>query len=218
MTGFEWTSTPNGNNLHRIVVFADGADKTSQVLPFSLFDSQDPKDLWTYMENYEKKTGGRAFAHVHNGNLSNGLAFNMLKYDGQPMDKAYAERRVRWEPIMEITQIKGDGETHPLLSTDDEFADFERWDTGNLDGSAPKQDWMLQYEYGRSALKVGLEMEAKIGANPYRFGFNAASDAHTGLPSTAENNYFGKMASSEPSPSRFDGEVIPASDPALRIT
>lgn len=218
MTGFEWTSTPNGNNLHRIVVFADGANKTSQVLPFSLFDSQDPQDLWTYMENYEKKIGGRAFAHVHNGNLSNGLAFNMLKYDGQPMDKDYAERRVRWEPIMEITQIKGDGETHPLLSTDDEFADFERWDTGNIDGSAPKQDWMLQYEYGRSALKVGLEMEAKIGANPYRFGFNGTSDAHTGLPSTAENNYFGKMASSEPSASRFDGEVVPASDPALRIT
>ena len=218
MTGFEWTSTPNGNNLHRIVVFADGADKTEQVLPFSLFDSQDPQDLWTYMDKYEEKTGGRVLAHVHNGNLSNGLAFNTSKFNGEPMDRAYAERRAQHEPIMEITQIKGDGETHPFLSPDDEFADFERWDKSNLDGSAPKQDWMLQYEYGRSALKVGLELEAKIGANPYHFGFNAASDAHTALPSTAENNYFGKMASSEPGPGRFGGEVIPASDPALRIT
>jgi len=218
MTGFEWTSQPGGNNLHRIVVFADGAEKTSQVLPFSLLDSQDPEDLWRYMEGYEAKTGGRAFAHVHNGNLSNGLAFTKNKFDGEPMDAAYAEARARWEPIMEITQIKGDGETHPLLSPEDEFADFERWDTGNLPGSAAKEASMLQYEYGRSALKLGLQIEAEIGVNPYNFGFNAASDAHTGLPSTGENNYFGKMMSSEPSPTRFDGVVIPAVDPALVIT
>ena len=124
MTGFEWTSQPNGNNLHRIVVFADGADKTSQVRPFSMFDSQDPADLWAYMANYEAQTGGRAFAHVHNGNLSNGIAFTAETFDGTPMDAAYAALRSRWEPIMEITQVKGDGETHPYLSPDDEFADF----------------------------------------------------------------------------------------------
>ena len=217
MTGFEWTSMPNGNNIHRVVVFADGADKTGQVLPFSLLDSQNPEDLWRYMENYERNTGGRVLAHLHNGNLSNGMAFNKSKFNGEPMDAAYAEARARWEPIMEISQMKGDGETHPFLSPDDEFADFERWDVGNLDGSAPKEDWMLQYEYGRSALKLGLELEAKLGVNPYQFGFNASSDTHTGLPSTGENNYFGKMASAEPGPNRFEGEVIRAVDPALRI-
>ncbi len=217
MTGFEWTSQPNGNNLHRIVVFADGADKTSQVRPFSTFDSDNPEDLWAYMANYEALTGGRVFAHVHNGNLSNGIAFTAETFDGTPMDAEYAALRSRWEPIMEITQIKGDGETHPYLSPEDEFADFERWDVSNLDGSAPKTPEMLRYEYARSALLVGLEVEAATGVNPYDFGFNATSDAHTGLPSTGEENYFGKMATSEPSPIRMERDVIPAADPALRI-
>ena len=217
MTGFEWTSQPSGNNLHRIVVFADGADKTSRVRPFSLFDSQDPAKLWDYMERYEALTGGRVFAHVHNGNLSNGLAFTAATFDGTPMDAAYAARRSRWEPIMEITQIKGDGETHPYLSPEDEFADFERWDVANLDGSAPKKKEMLRYEYGRSALLTGLEVEAKVGVNPYDFGFNGTTDSHTGLPSSGEENYFGKMPGTEPRPDRAGGEVIPAADPALRI-
>jgi hypothetical protein len=217
MTGFEWTSQPGGNNLHRIVVFADGAEMTSRVRPFTLFDSQDPEDLWAYMANYEALTGGRAFAHVHNGNLSNGIAFTAATFDGTPMDAAYAALRSRWEPIMEITQIKGDGETHPYLSPDDEFADFERWDVGNLDGSAAKTPEMLAGEYARSALLTGLAVEAAVGVNPYDFGFNGTSDAHTGLASTGEENYFGKMATSEPGPARFDREVIPADDSALRI-
>jgi hypothetical protein len=217
MTGFEWTSQPNGNNLHRIVVFADGADKTSRVRPFSMFDSQDPAKLWDYMEKYEAMTGGRVFAHVHNGNLSNGLAFTAAEMDGTPMDAAYAARRSRWEPIVEVTQIKGDGETHPYLSPDDEFADFERWDVGNLDGSAPKKKEMLRYEYARSALLTGLEVEAKVGVNPYNFGFNGTTDSHPGLASSAEDNYFGKFAGSEPRADRAEGEVIPAADPALRI-
>jgi hypothetical protein len=217
MTGFEWTSQPNGDNLHRIVVFADGADKTSRVRPFSMFDSQDPAKLWDYMEKYEASTGGRVFAHVHNGNLSNGIAFTAATFDGTPMDAAYAARRARWEPIMEITQMKGDGETHPYLSPDDEFADFERWDVGNLNGSAPKKKEMLRYEYGRSALLTGLEVEAKVGVNPYDFGFNGSTDSHTGLASSGEENYFGKFAGTEPGPDRFNGDVIPATDPALRI-
>ena len=217
MTGFEWTSQPNGNNLHRIVVFADGADRTSRVRPFSMFDSQDPAKLWDYMEKYEATTGGRVFAHVHNGNLSNGLAFTAAEMDGTPMDAAYAARRSRWEPIVEVTQIKGDGETHPYLSPDDEFADFERWDVGNLDGSAPKKKEMLRFEYARSALLTGLEVEAKVGVNPYNFGFNGTTDSHTGLASSGEDNYFGKFAGSEPRADRAEGEVIPAADPALRI-
>jgi hypothetical protein len=217
MTGFEWTSQPNGNNLHRIVVFADGADKTGRVRPFSMFDSQDPAKLWDYMEKYEATTGGRVFAHVHNGNLSNGLAFTAAEMDGTPMNAAYAARRSRWEPIVEVTQIKGDGETHPYLSPDDEFADFERWDVGNLDGSAPKKKEMLRFEYARSALLTGLEVEAKVGVNPYDFGFNGTTDSHTGLASSGEDNYFGKFAGSEPRADRAEGEVIPAADPALRI-
>jgi hypothetical protein len=217
MTGFEWTSQPDGNNLHRIVVFADGADKTSRVRPFSAFDGEDPAMLWDYMEAYEELTGGRAFAHVHNGNLSNGIAFTATTFDGTPMDAEYAARRSRWEPIVEITQIKGDGETHPYLSPEDEFADFERWDVGNLTGSAPKTPEMLRYEYARSALLTGLEVEAATGANPYDFGFNGTTDAHTGLASSGEENYFGKFAGTEPGPDRFYKDVIPGAVEGIRI-
>ncbi len=136
MTGFEWTSTPKGDNLHRVVMFADGADKTSQILPFSMFDSEDPEDLWKFLAAYEAKTGGRAIAPAHNGNISNGLMFLDKTFKGAPLTRAYAEARLRWEPLYEVTQIKGDGETHPLLSPEDEFADYETWDVSNGSSSA----------------------------------------------------------------------------------
>jgi hypothetical protein len=138
---------------------------------------------------------------------------------GKKITANYASERMRWEPIIEVTQIKGDGEAHPFLSPDDEFADFENWDVSNLDGSAPKTDDMLQYEYGRSALKIGLEIGKKIGVNPYKFGLSAATDAHTGIPTAREENYFGKYAKTEPKggDSRFNYDVIPATDDALRI-
>jgi len=217
MIGWEWTSTPDGDNLHRVVVLRDGADKAGQIVPFSLFDSDDPEDLWKFLAGYEEKTGGQAIAIPHNGNLSNGLMFSDKTRSGKPIDRAYAEARLRWEPIIEVSQIKGDGETHPFLSTEDEFANYETWDTANIDGSKPKKDWMLQYEYGRSALKLGLKLGAAIGANPYKFGLTAATDAHTGLATTREENYFGKYAQTEPSKERHDREVIPADDPKLRI-
>ena len=217
MTGFEWTSMPSGNNAHRVIVFRDGADRTSQVLPFSLFDSQDPEDLWKYLAGYEAKTGGQALAIPHNGNLSNGIMFSEKTYSGKPIDRAYAETRIRWEPIIEVTQMKGDGETHPLLSPEDEFADYEKWDVGNIDGSAAKEDWMLPYEYGRSALKLGLKLGKQIGVNPYKFGLSAGTDTHTGLTTSREENYYGKYAKTEPSPDRHNHEVIPAEDPSLRI-
>ncbi len=217
MTGYEWTSTPKGDNLHRVVILADGADKTSQTLPYSTFDSQDPEDLWKYLARYEEKTGGRAMAIPHNGNLSNGLMFNGKTFKGKKITRDYAERRARWEPLFEMTQMKGDEEAHPSLSTEDEFADFETWDVSNISGTVPKEDWMLQYEYARPALKHGLKLGKKLGVNPYKFGMVGASDTHTALATTREENYFGKYQQTEPSPNRHNNEVIPADDPALRI-
>ncbi|MDX2418234.1 MAG: DUF3604 domain-containing protein, partial [Xanthomonadales bacterium] len=217
LSGFEWTSTPDGDNLHRVVIFADGADKTSRTIPFSMFDSADPQDLWKYLDSYEDKVGGRVLAIPHNGNMSNGLMFGEKTFNGEKITSEYAKTRMRWEPIIEMTQVKGDGETHPLLSPDDDFADYERWDLSNLAGTKAKTDDMLKYEYARSALKLGLEFDKKTGANPYKFGMIGATDSHTGLATSREDNYFGKYKSAEPGPDRHDGEVVPAQDPALRI-
>jgi hypothetical protein len=217
MTGYEWTSTPNGDNLHRVVILRDGADKTSQTLPYSMFDSADPEDLWKYLSEYEATTGGQAFAVPHNGNLSNGIMFGERMSNGRRMTREYAEMRLRYEPLHEMSQMKGDEETHPLLSPEDEFADFENWDAGNIAGNRPKEESMLQYEYARSALKVGLKLGDQIGVNPYKHGLIAATDTHTGLATSREDNYFGKYQHTEPSPTRHNGEVVPAEDPNLRI-
>ena len=217
LSGFEWTSTPAGDNLHRVVIFADGADKTSRTIPFSMFDSADPQDLWKYLDSYEDKVGGRVLAIPHNGNMSNGLMFGEKTFNGEKITSKYAKTRMRWEPLIEMTQVKGDGETHPLLSPDDDFADYERWDLSNLAGTKAKTDDMLKYEYARSALKLGLEFDKKTGANPYKFGMIGATDSHTGLATSREDNYFGKYKSAEPGPDRHDGEVVPAQDPALKI-
>ena len=217
MTGFEWSSTPKGNNLHRVTIFRDGAEKTSSIVPFGMFDSPDPEDLWDFMAAYEDKHGGQVLAIPHNGNVSNGLMFNEKRFDGKRMSRAYATKRARWEPVIEVSQIKGDGESHPLLSPDDEFANFELWDVTNIMGSAPKQDWMLQYEYGRSALKLGLQLNKKLGANPYKFGMTASSDTHTALATTREDNYFGKYRATEPSANRHNTPVVPSDDPDLQI-
>ncbi|MGI9364459.1 MAG: DUF3604 domain-containing protein [Rhizobiaceae bacterium] len=217
LSGFEWTFTPKGDNLHRVIIFGDGAEKTSQTRPLPFFQAPDPELLWNYLAAYETDIGGQAIAVPHNANVSNGLMFNKNKFDGTPMDAEYAKKRIRWEPMHEMTQIKGDEETHPLLSPDDEFADFERWDVGNLAGTAAKTPEMLRYEYARSALKVGLEIEREIGVNPYKFGLYGTTDAHTAIPTTREDNYFGKYQHTEPSPNRHGIDVIPAENPALRI-
>jgi hypothetical protein len=205
--GFEWTSTPDLRNMHRNVIFRDGKEEALQVLPFSNFDSVDPEDLWDYMETYEEKTGGRALAIPHGGNLSQGLMFAIETMSGKPLDRAYAERRMKWEPIYEVTQIKGDGEAHPSLSPNDEFADYYQWDRGDF-GLNAKQPEMLPHEYARSALKIGLEQQAKLGSNPFKFGMIGSSDSHTSLASTREENYFGKFAGAEPgTEARFDDLV-----------
>ena len=200
--GFEWTSAPGANNLHRTVIFRDNADRVNQIVPFSTFDSQDPADLWKYMDAYAKKTGGQVLAIPHNGNLSNGFMYTAETFDGKPMDRAYAEARASHEPLLEATQIKGDSETHPFLSPTDEFANFERWDV-DFGKMARAPNDVLQGNYVRSALKLGLELEAKLGANPYQSGMIGGSDAHVGVVTTREDNFFGEFANGLPSPTRW---------------
>ena len=171
LIGYEWTSSPGGNNLHRNVIFRDSQDNANQIVPLSQYDTVDPEDLWTWMADYEANTGGRVLAVAHNGNLSNGLMFDDVTLtDQRPLDQDYAERRMRWEPLYEVTQMKGDGEAHPILSPTDEFADFETWDKANLGGPQPKTEDMLPREYAREAYKRGLAYEAQLGANPFKFG------------------------------------------------
>ena len=216
--GYEWTSHPGGNNLHRVVIFRDGAERTRQVLPFSQYDSVDPEHLWKYMAAYQEKTGGQVLGIPHNGNLSNGLMFDVETYTTKvPLSKAYAESRMRFEPLVEVTQMKGDGETHPLLSPDDAFADFETFDKGNLSGKAAKTEDMLPKEYARSALREGLRLGKELGTNPFKFGMVGSSDAHTALPTTREENYFSKAYIVEPEPDRFKHALIKAPTPELSM-
>ncbi|MCZ6476049.1 MAG: DUF3604 domain-containing protein [Gammaproteobacteria bacterium] len=195
--GFEWTSTPEANNLHRVVIFRDDSDEVENLVPFSNYDSSDPEDLWAWLQNYQEQTGGRVLAIAHNGNLSNGLMFDDKTFDGESLSRDYAERRSFWEPLYEVTQIKGDGETHPSLSPNDEFADYWRWDKGNF-GTYGKKPDMLPREYARQALMRGLEYEKKLGANPFKFGMIGSTDSHTSLATTREENSFGKATPVEP--------------------
>jgi hypothetical protein len=205
--GFEWTSLDAGNNLHRNVLFREGAAKAGQVVPYTTqapVGSTDPLELYKYLDNYEAKTGGSALAIAHNGNLSNGIMFPVdRQFTGRKIDDDYIEARAKWEPLYEVTQIKGDGEAHPLLSPDDVFADYETWDVGNLDLTAAKTEDMLQYEYAREALKNGLLLERRNGTNPYKFGMVGSTDSHTGLATAEEDNFFGKATNAEPKPGRM---------------
>ncbi|SNT17588.1 DUF3604 domain-containing protein [Tropicimonas sediminicola] len=205
--GFEWTSLVKGNNLHRNVVMRDNGDRALMVEPMVTqppVGSTDPLDLYAWLQTYEDKTGGRAFALAHNGNLSNGLMFpTEQQYTGAPIDENYVNLRARWEPLYEYTQIKGDGETHPALSPDDEFADYETWDAGNLDLTEAKTPEMLKGEYAREALKQGMALETKLGINPYKFGAVGSTDSHTSLATADSDNYFGKATNAEPSPKRM---------------
>ena len=216
--GYEWTSHPGGNNLHRVVIFRDGEERTRQVVPFSQYDSVDPEDLWKYMAAYEEKTGGQILGIPHNGNLSNGLMFAVETYTTkEPLSKEYAENRTRFEPLVEVTQMKGDGETHPLLSPDDAFADYETFAKGNLNGTQAKTEDMLPREYARMALKEGLRLGKELGANPFKFGMVGATDAHNALPTTRQENYFSKAYIVEPEPERYKHVLIQAPTPELSM-
>ncbi len=206
LIGFEWTpptTHPRSSNLHRVVIFKDGGDKACQVLPFSIQDSANVEDLWAYMEDYETRIEGSILSIGHNGNISQGRMFALDDFNGDPLDRDYAETRSRWEPLYEVTQYKGDGEAHPILSPNDEFADYETWNVHGFFRERP-ENWAEQKEteYARSALKLGLDQEAKIGVNPFKFGMIGSTDAHTSLATSDEDNFWGKTTMLEKSAAR----------------
>jgi hypothetical protein len=215
--GYEWTSLVNGgDNLHRVVIYRDDADIALRHEPYTTvapLGSPDPMDLWKWMAGVEAQSGGDLLALAHNGNMSNGIMFPVdRQYTGRRIDEAYLTQRALWEPLYEATQIKGDGEAHPFLSPDDEFADYETWDKGNLNLSELKTDDMLQYEYARSALRNGLKLGEKFGVNPYKFGMVGSTDSHTSLATAQEDNFFGKHSGSEPNPGRMEHPMAKIGD------
>ena len=217
--GYEWTSLNKGDNLHRVVILRDDGTVAKRIEPYTTeppVGSRDPRDLWKWMDNYEKQTGGDVLALAHNGNLSNGVMFPVDKqFTGKKLDVEYVTERAKWEPLYEVTQIKGDGEAHPFLSPNDEFADYENWDIGNLNMSVAKKDDMLQYEYAREALKNGLKLEQRHGINPYKFGMVGSTDSHTSLATAQEDNFFGKHSGTEPGPERPEHVVAKFGDNAM---
>ncbi|MGE5344367.1 MAG: DUF3604 domain-containing protein [Acidithiobacillales bacterium] len=217
--GFEWTVNTGGNNLHRNVIFRGNGIQASLVEPYTTLPplgSDNPVDLWKWMATVEEKTGSQVLAIAHNGNLSNGTMFPVVEAFGKKLDKPYVETRAKWERLYEVTQMKGDGETHPYLSPNDEFADFERWDKANLAVTQKHTSDMFEFEYARAALKNGLLLEAKLGTNPYKFGMIGSTDAHTGLAAVEEDNFFGKVTTSEPSPERLTSTFM--TNPKIGVT
>jgi hypothetical protein len=217
--GFEWTAG-GSSNLHRNIVFRGNGTQAGLVEPFTTLPplgSGDPVDLWKWMAATEQKTGSEVLAIAHNGNLSNGIMFPMIEAFGKKLDSDYVQTRARWEPLYEVTQTKGTGEAHPFLSPNDEFANFEIWDKGNLDGTAAKSKDMLEFEYARAALKNGLVLEARLGTNPYKFGMIGSSDAHNGLAAMEEDNFFGKTAPQEPSPERMTKAFVDNQKTGVKI-
>jgi hypothetical protein len=207
LIGYEWTSLVRGANMHRVVIYRDNGDKAGQMVPFTAYPpqgSENPRELWKWLANYEARTGGDVLAIAHNGNLSNGIMFPIrAQYDGKRLDKTYVQQRAKWEPLYETTQIKGDGEAHPFMSPNDEFADYETWAIGNLDVSEAKTDDMLPGEYAREALKRGLALQDRLNTNPYKFGLIGSTDSHTSLATAQEDNFFGKHTGAEPGPERM---------------
>jgi hypothetical protein len=215
--GYEWTSNAGGgNNLHRNVIYRDGKKLADQVLPMTTFQSENPEDLWTWMGDWEKKTGGKLLAIPHNGNLSNGRMFELQTFAGGPMTKEWAQQRQRWEPLFEAIQMKGQSESHPSLSTTDEFAaGYELWDRGNL-ALVPKKPGMIEHEYLRQALKNGLKVEQQLGVNPFKYGMAAGTDTHNGLTAAEEDNFFAKFVSAEPRPDRWDEDAMKFGDRVVK--
>ena len=190
LIGFEWSSNTDGGNLHRVVFQAEDGNVANQYVPFSYLESDDPEDLWKWLDMTSKKVGATFVAIPHNPNISIGQMFPLKRNNGKPVDADYATTRAQWEPLVEATQIKGDSETHPALSPNDEFADYETYDFAlTPDGARPKPTIA---DYVRTGLMRGLELEEKLGVNPYKVGMIGSTDAHTGISAAEENNFAGK--------------------------
>mgnify|MGYP001171798113 FL=1 len=220
--GYEWTSG-GFTNLHRVVIYRDGADKTKQTTPFTIMDSHQPEDLWNYLDNYQDSTGGEVLAIPHNSNLSGGEMFARHKFGGDPLTGEWARLRGRFEPLMEITQFKGDSEAHPVLSPTDEFADFETWNgwRGATEQEASKSNsdeyiTRKQGEYARSALKVGLDIQTELGINPFKYGIIGSTDSHTSLATAADDNFWGKFSKDGPSAGRVSTPWVPSWETPLK--
>ena len=208
-SGYEWSSMPDGKSLHRVVLFKDSADKVLRTVPYSTQDSTDPEDLWQALASFEEETGGKVLAIPHNGNLSRGMMFRPFTQSGKAFDRKYVEERAKWEPLYEVTQVKGTSEAHPFLSQTDEFANYELWDdaVGQVGSSAKKEPSMLRHEYARTALGIGIGLEQKLGTNPFKFGLVGGTDIHTSLSTTSEDNFFGKFPGSMPSAERASRQM-----------
>jgi len=214
---YEWTSNAGGgNNLHRNVIYRDGKKLAEQVLPMTTFQSENPEDLWKWMADWEKKTGGQLLAIPHNGNLSNGRMFELQMFMGGPMTKEWAAQRQKYEPLFEAIQMKGQSESHPSLSTADEFAvGYELWDRGNL-ALVPKKPGMIEHEYLRQALKDGLKVEQQLGVNPFKYGLAGGTDTHNGLTAAEEDNFYGKFVGAEPRKDRWEEDAIKFGDRVVK--
>ena len=191
--GWEWSSMVDGRNLHRIVFTPHGKDKAMQYLPFSFLQSSKPQDLWAWFEQTTQAADTDFVAIPHNMNLSGGSMFPLSDEYGDPVDSEYAAQRMRWEPAAEVTQYKGDSETHPKLSANDPFADFETYEH-LLDPTATEPPDPTMGDYARTGLMRGLQLENTVGANPYKFAMVGASDSHTGFSSVEETNFLGKYS------------------------
>lgn len=209
--GWEWSSMPGGANLHRVVFTDKGGETAKQFLPYSSADSDRPEDFWAWLDQTSAETGADFVAIPHNANISNGLMFNDVDSNGHPISASYARTRMRWEPVAEVTQIKGDSETHPELSPDDEFADFETFDHVMAFNSEAEAQSDQVSNYARSGLKRGLEIEQQTGANPFKFGMIGSTDSHTGLSTASEPNFWGKFGL-DSIPENMDQETTPHAD------
>jgi len=221
-TGYEWTAGGFAN-LHRVIIYRDGADRTNQTVPFTILDSHQPEDLWKYLKQYQDTSGGEVLAIPHNSNLSGGEMFARHKFGGLPLTADWARARSRFEPLMEITQMKGDSEAHPALSPADEFADFETWNgwrgAQEQEPSEPSNTEYVarkQGEYARSALKAGLDIQAELGVNPFKFGIIGGTDSHTSLATADNDNFWGKFSRDGPSAARPSARWVPSWETPLQ--
>jgi hypothetical protein len=193
LIGWEWSSIPAGANLHRVVFTSADASVAGKFFPFSSGDSMYPEDLWGWLDETSAETGAAFVSIPHNSNISKGYMFpDETRLRGTPIDGDWVEQRAKWETVVEVTQLKGDSETDPVASPDDPFADFETY-PHYIQQNAPPYD-PGPGDYARSALRTGLAIEARLGQNPYRFGMIGSTDAHTGLSTAEEPNFWGKFA------------------------